>query len=77
MVPTVTQAALVARPHPFVPGPGPGRPRTRPDQVVAAYWWRNIVARLHRLEQWRGIAIRYDERPHRYLAASTLIRLDA
>ncbi|MFJ5519466.1 IS5 family transposase [Streptomyces griseoluteus] len=105
---------------------GPGRPRVRPDRVVAGkgysarsfraylrrrgtkatiaervdqlagrarrgerrcgfdktvYRRRNVVERcFHRLEQWRGIATRYDKHPNRYQAAitlaSTLIWLD-
>ncbi len=46
-----------------------------------AYGRRNVVERcFHRFKQWRGIALHYDERPDRYLAAitlaCTLVRLD-
>jgi len=105
-----------------VPGPGAGRPRTRPVRVIAdkayssrairtrlrgrgiattiperadrqagrarrgrnggcppsfgpaVYRRRNVIEHcINRLEQWRGIATRYDELAHHYQAGITLV----
>jgi len=65
-----------------VPRAGKGRPRTRPDRVLAdkgspsrakqqeRYKGRNVVGRcFDRLKQWRGIAMRSDKRLRSYRAA--------
>ena len=54
---------------------GSGRPRTRPDAVVAdeAYAGRNVVERRFSLaKQWRGIATRYDKHAITYRASVVL-----
>ncbi|MFC8765458.1 hypothetical protein ACFUAG_32710 [Streptomyces sp. NPDC057193] len=53
---------------------GQKRRRERPCGFdTAAYRRRNVAERcFHRPKQWRGIATRYDKRPDRYLAGTTL-----
>jgi hypothetical protein len=49
---------------------GPGRPRTRPDAVLAdsAY----TTGRIRAAKQWRGLATRYDKLALTYRAAATI-----
>jgi transposase len=55
-----------------VPRAGKGRPRTRPDRVLADKA-RNVVERCsNRLKQWRGIAMRSDKLLRSYRAAVSL-----
>ncbi|AXX30589.1 Mobile element protein [Actinosynnema pretiosum subsp. pretiosum] len=50
-----------------MPRGGPGRPRTRPDHVVADKGYV-VECCFNRLEQWRGLATRYGKTRESYQA---------
>ncbi|GAA0968522.1 hypothetical protein GCM10009550_73970 [Actinocorallia libanotica] len=54
-----------------VPRPGVGRPRARPERVIADKAYSSRAIRTHL--RGRGVATRYDKLAHHYQAGITLV----